>query len=326
MNKIKNWKIKFLSVGVFLLLIIMFFLTPNKKEEVQYNSSKEKPTVINLLKDNQQPQFITWSINSFDLPSNIKMYKISSPNLPNNFDGIIKKFGFTGSAFVDDKDLVLFKDINSNFYWDKKGNRLSYSKDLSLSPLTMPTEIKNQNQIKLIFSKLIKEDFGIKNIDVKIISLEYQEIVGSRFFKSDEKNSNIVEIKATYELNRYPIYSPTGTPITVRFSRDGIIIKSDITLPSNYIEDDKDYSLKGFDEIKSLSADNFKILEINGDRSFNLSSFDTNRVKEVNIKKVSMGYVDISNYPYLMPYYIFEGDSLVNSGLVNVILVLPAIK
>jgi len=321
----RDMKKKLLIIIVVILLLIIWFIwsTANKKEvptpiETPPVTITPIPTIeSNLLS-------IDWFINDLDLPKQVAVIKKESGQINDELvEKVAKYFGFEDQPALKELNLTMYKtaDLKSSMDVNKDTNIIKYNKNLLLFPIEKTGSVMSNEEMKDKLNDLIKSVFELNQVDLRFDEINYQEIYGPRYILSNKEEATIVEIKAVYLINNYPIFSQNGYPVIVKFTRDGVLVNLAINWPGKLYSTETFKKIKSFDKIKNTKGSEFKIISVDGDKYFDMSQEDE-VVKKTEITEGYFGFLNSPQKLELEPSVFLEGKSNLDTGPVSVMLTL----
>jgi len=319
-------------VIILLIVSIVFVLNLARKNEAPVSNETlmitTTPIPTSILNTENNFLSVSWLINSLDLPKQIKVVKKEDGQISDDLiEKIAQYFGFGDPPAVKDSNFIMYKakDLKSSMDINKETNVIKYNKNLLLFPIEKNETIINTEEIKNKLSELIKSVFGLNQINLRFDEINYQEIYGPRYISSNESQATIIEIRAVYMVNNYPIYSQNGYPVMAKFTRDGTLVNLIVNWPGKFSTTEITKNIKSFDEIKNTKGSEFKIISVDGDKYFDMSSEDE-VIKKTEITGGYFGFLNLPQNSELKPSVFLNGNSSLKAGPVSVILSLSVSK
>ena len=326
-----------------ILVIVVLFLVIGAVKMIFF---KGKTEITDLLDDGQEVSFKTikpeenlagispksvsyTTQGKITLDKKIPVYKINNQKIDDVFiKKITESFGFKEEAVISEENLIIYNNSENNTILDinKQTSTVKFSKNLLLYPMIKPMRVVSTAEITEKLRGLLIKNFGLEQkVKMKVERIEYETLAGPRFLTSTKEKGNIVKIVANYEVLGFPVFSSTGFPIIARFSTDGNLLNISVDLPFNNIVKQADFSVKTEDELKIIPAEQYKIIDVDGGKDYDLVSTEE-FVDGVNITNGYLGYTYFPENKYLSPFVFFKSNSKLPSGPVVVILSVPALK
>lgn len=316
-------------IGALIMIVLWFIWSlTQKKENTQINQTTPTPSYLtgNLNLGTNNLNTIDWQINDINLPQQIGLIKRGNKIITDEIiSKIAKSFGFENEPFLNTTNLKLYKTVDSKITisFNKNLNMVNYNKDLLNFPLETVGGIVDEKELENKVNQIVKTNLGLDNVSLLFKEKVYEKISGSNYLLTTKEDSNIVEIKATYLINNYPVYNKQGFSIVVRFSKDGNLLKFQADWLGTIQTTGVVKNIKNFEEIKTIPNSEFKIISIENNNQLGSSNY---LIKNTSVTSGNFGWLNLPEYDELIPSVILEGTSTLNTGTVSVILAVPVFK
>lgn len=271
---------------------------------------------------------INWLIDNINLPKQVVINKKINQEISDELIlKVAQSFGFKNELLIDKTDFKIYQTLDRKITLEanKKTRVFQYGQNLLLFPIEKAETVLSVEEIENKLSQLIKLNFGLDYLNLIFNEINYQSVDVSNFVLSNENNASIVEIKATYLIDGYPIYNQYGYPIIVKFTRDGTLVKLNLSWLGKIQKTEIVKNIKNLEEIKKIPSSEFKIISVNGDNNYDIA-IKNEIIKNTSITKGSFGLLNLNEYNELIPSVILEGNSTLSTGTVSVILAVPVFK
>lgn len=321
----KDMTKKLLAIIVVILLLLVWFIWSTTKKKEVSAPTEMQPTTITPVPTIENNLFsIDWLINDLDLPKQVAIIKKENGQINDELVGkVAKYFGFGDQPTLKEINLIMYKtaDLKSSMDVNKDTNIIKYNKNLLLFPIEKAESIMSTEEMENKLNDLIKSVFELNQVDLRFDEISYQQIYGPRYILSNKEEATIVEIKAVYLINNYPIFSQSGYPVMAKFTRDGVLINLVINWPGKLYPTEIFKKIKSFDKIKRTKSDEFKIISLDGDKYFDTSSQDET-VKKTEVTQGVFGFLNSPQKLELEPSVFLKGKSNLDTGPISVMLTL----
>ncbi len=319
MKKILNENKVLVIGGVLMVLFVGLLFWPQKKETpIQKQPVIKQKELIGLPR---KAEIVDWSKSEISLPN--KMAILESKNNPITSDqvGLIKKavgmegVGITKSAdnyevFENDKAVlyVLFNEREINY---EIKNKLAYKGEKDST--------KALSNFNALVSKLSINN-QLTNPKVDYLKDDYRAV------KTDINSADYLEITTTSTYNGILMLNYLGEPqIKAEYNFDGDLGGLTIYNAFDEITEGKMSTIASVESLRQTPAAEMPIFSEDGGKEFVMSTGDE-EIKTIVAGPGKLGYVfNKSDFTY-QPYYLNEGQTTLNTGLINITFGVPLIK
>lgn len=327
----KNLKYILIILLIIILLFVWNFvkkdnnvLINNQNSNLITDENEIKKPTVSQIEDNGVFVF-NGLVKNLKIPKQIKIVINEKDQIKEDIiNNIINSFGFNEKTKKSYVDSMVYKtdDSKEEIVFNKKTNTVEYSRNLINFPLEIKKMEINEDNFKNKTKQIIKDNFGLEQADLFFNKIVYEKISESNFVLSDKENADIIKLEVNFLINGYPIYGLESSPLVVRFTIDGVLVKINLDWPEKTQETEIYRQIKSLDEISKIPKENFKIISANGgDESTDI----TLETLEKNFSVISgkFGFLNLPELNSLEPNLILEGKSIIDSKTIYITLAVP---
>lgn len=286
-----------------LLAFLVFFVYILLKSESNYGTinipqpGQESPKKIEYIFENNNALF----------PENIEIYKFKTPYYESlqQIERLKNYFNIKNTTTKEDKDKILILSEKKVIEIDKNNGYFSYINNEKLYNNKIYKNIPTDSEAIEIAKKFL--------IETKLFSGRFQSVSVTAQKAENEAGETVVMAKDVWfypVVNGRPIYGISRIIVTIGN-------KGEIEAVCKYYRDFEFYKKE---KLKSLEKAVQEIKE--GRASSNIPPEAT----KAHIKKSFLGYWEDPEQQYLIPVYVFQGETAINNKIEKFDIFTPAIE
>lgn len=316
-----------LIIGITGILLVMWIISGQKKE-IGETGFGPTPTLyqksdISVKEKVDYPEKVDWGLDNFVAEETLNSYSTETkPVSREEVEKFLSLFGLSYENKSKEEGTILFfsKDENSAYVNINEGvfgytKTISNRNDLKYAVNKTVDVLKNEVENKL-------KIFSPTGLELKLENFSFKKFVYPYWQSSSEVEAEVVEFEGGFVINNKIIEGENGSLVKVVVRKDGEIIKVEMSRFFDSYKITGSEEIKNWEEVKNSQPRDFKITKVWGNTVYELNPDEI--IKGVIIKKMKMIY--LAKDGQLIPYFMFEADSRLNSGPTKVNLLLKAIK
>lgn len=316
-----------LIIGIVGILLVMWIISGQKKETGETGFGPT-PTLyqksdISVKEKVDYPEKVDWGLDNFVAEETLNSYSTETkPVSREEVEKFLSLFGLSYENKSKEEGTILFfsKDEKSAYVNINEGvfgytKTISNRNDLKYAVNKTVDVLKNEVENKL-------KIFSPTGLELKLENFSFKKFVYPYWQSSSEVEAEVVEFEGGFVINNKIIMGENGNLVKVVVRKDGEIIKVEMSRFFDSYKITGSEEIKNWEEVKNSQPRDFKITKVWGNTVYELNPDEI--IKGVIIKKMKMIY--LAKDGQLVPYFMFEADSRLNSGPTKVNLLLKAIK
>jgi len=316
-----------LIIGATGILLILWFNRGQKNESSQ-SLFGPTPTLyqkqgIVVEEKVDYPEKVEWGLDSFVADETLDSYSTETkPVSREETERFLSMFGLNyENKSKEEGTILFFNKENKSAYVNINEGVFGYTKTIS-----------NRNDLKSLENKTVDilkgeienrfKIFSPEGLSLKLENFSFKKFVYPYWQSSSEIEAEAIEFEGGFVINNKTIAGENGSLVKVVVKKDGEIIKVELSRFFNSYKIIGSEEIKNWEEVSKSEPKDFKIIKVFGNTVYELNPDEV--IKNVVIKKMKIVYLTENNL--LIPYFMFEADSRLNSGPTKVNLLLKAIK